>query len=62
MRIEGRTCGTLRTDPAGASRTGALLAKVARMPFPMFLGILFGAIATAALLGYLFSRGGNAHH
>jgi hypothetical protein len=31
------------------------------MPFPMFVGILFGAISTAALLGYLFSRG-DAHH
>jgi hypothetical protein len=31
------------------------------MSFPLFLGILFGAIATAALLGYLFSRG-DAHH
>jgi hypothetical protein len=31
------------------------------MPFPMFVGILFGAIATAALLGYLFSRG-DSHH
>jgi hypothetical protein len=31
------------------------------MSFPLFLGILFGAISTAALLGYLFSRG-DAHH
>ncbi len=31
------------------------------MSFPVFLGILFGAISTAALLGYLFSRG-DAHH
>lgn len=32
------------------------------MSFPLFLGILFGAIATASLLGFLFSRGGDAHH
>ena len=31
------------------------------MTFPLFLGILFGAIATAALLGYVFSRG-ESHH
>ncbi len=31
------------------------------MSFPMFLGILFGAITLAATLGYLFSRG-EAHH
>ena len=32
------------------------------MSFPMFVGILFGAISTAALLGFLFSRGDEAHH
>lgn len=31
------------------------------MSFPVFLGILGGLISTAALLGYLFSRG-EAHH
>lgn len=31
------------------------------MSFPVFLGILFGAIATAAFLGWVFSRG-DAHH
>jgi len=31
------------------------------MSFPLFLGILFGAISLAALLGFLFSRG-DAHH
>jgi hypothetical protein len=32
------------------------------MSFPVFLGVLFGAIATAATLGYLFSRGEEEHH
>jgi len=32
------------------------------MSFPMFLGILFGAIAFAAFCGWFFSRGGDAHH
>lgn len=31
------------------------------MSFPVFLGILFGAISTAAFLGWFFSRG-DAHH
>ncbi len=32
------------------------------MSFPLFLGILGGLLSTAALLGYLFARGGDAHH
>jgi len=32
------------------------------MTFPMFLGILFGAMATTATLTWLFSRGDSHHH
>lgn len=31
------------------------------MSFPLFLGILGGLMGTAALLGFLFSRG-ESHH
>ena len=32
------------------------------MSFPLFLALLGGAVGTAALLGFLFSRGDDAHH
>jgi hypothetical protein len=32
------------------------------MSFPVFLGILFGAMTVAATLSYLFSRGGGGAH
>jgi hypothetical protein len=32
------------------------------MSFPVFLGILGSLIGTAALVGFLFARGGDAHH
>jgi hypothetical protein len=32
------------------------------MTFPLFLGILFGAMATTATLTWLFSRGDSHHH
>ena len=32
------------------------------MTFPLFLGVLFGAVATSAFLSWFFSRGEDAHH
>jgi hypothetical protein len=32
------------------------------MTFPLFLGILFGALTTVSVLTYVFSRGDSAHH
>jgi hypothetical protein len=33
------------------------------MTFPLFLGVLFGILSTAATLAWLFARGeGSGHH
>jgi len=32
------------------------------MTFPLFLSVLFGAMATASVLAWFFSRGDSAHH
>ena len=38
------------------------LSTLRAMTFPLFLGILFGAMATVVTLTWLFSRGDSSHH
>jgi len=35
---------------------------VRRMTFPLFLGVLFGALSFAACLAWLFARGEDSGH
>jgi hypothetical protein len=32
------------------------------MTFPLFLGVLFGALATVSVITWLSSRGDSSHH
>ena len=54
-----RVCPLERARPLFKLRS---LSTLRAMTFPLFLGILFGAMATVATLTYLFSRGDSGHH